>query len=175
VRDKMTKEKKLESTVDSCQCKECVDACKNVPGWFAPGEAENLADNMGISVQELFKKYLRVDFLEKDPSKGIDEDVFVLSPGTTNSAAGEIAPYLPRGTCVFLHNNKCQIHNLGKPIECHEKFHVHVEFGNKRHIEVGLMWNTKESKDKIRKLLGYDPIAPIGTLEEQFIIRFGLS
>lgn len=90
-----------------CTCDKCVKACEHKPGLFLPDEIDPLAQNMGLTRQKLFDQHLAVNCLETP-----DGDVLVLSPkghGTILSVWGP---------CVFLRDNRCNIHNIGKPFEC---------------------------------------------------------
>lgn len=49
-------------TKDSCKCESCQAACRQKPGWFLPGEAERVAEYLGISLEDLFRTKLAVDW-----------------------------------------------------------------------------------------------------------------
>jgi len=97
--------------VPECACSDCVGACEQEPGWFAPGEVAKLAEHLGLTVQETFDKYLVVDWWVASPY------VYVLAPGLVGEPTGTMAPNWPDGRCVFLTEGKCSIHEV-KPTEC---------------------------------------------------------
>lgn len=133
-----------------CSCSLCVKACKQKPGWFAPGEAEKVAEFLHVPLKDLFKKKLMVDWFEAD------QNIFILSPAVTHGSPGTEFPGDPRGRCVFLSkDDKCEIHEV-KPIECRSYLHSH---DTTRHKEVAEMWNNEEGQNQIKSLLGRDPYA----------------
>lgn len=141
-----------------CACNACVKACYNKPGWFKFGELEKVAKHLDITNEELFKKYLAVDWYQ---SYVDNEDIFVISPACKENPVGEMFPYDPRGECVFLiDGSHCSIHAVS-PFECREYVHTDnkSEVGA-RHEETAQSWNTKEGKKQIEKLLGRPPVAP---------------
>ena len=136
-----------------CKCDECRGYCEHKPGWFAPGEAEEAAKLMGMSVEEFFQEYLAVDYWMGD-----DEfpTTFVLSPRTTKMETGGTEfPLTPHGTCVFLKDGLCQIHEA-KPTECAAADHTTTaEEGQKTKKEIVKKWMGRQ-KD-IEELLGRKP------------------
>lgn len=141
-------------TFNECGCKRCQGACRQKPGWFLPGEAENLAELMGVTLKDLFDKYLGIDWWEGAPS------TFVLSPAIRSMSAGGMFPGNPQGVCVFFDQatGKCVAHSEHKPIEC--KIYHHDDKLNKQtptHENVAGAWNTKENQQQIRDLLGEEP------------------
>ncbi len=96
-----------------CACANCAAACQRRPGWFAPGEAEDLAESMGISFAELFATRLAIDAV------GTYEhgELLILMPAIVGVPAGRKLPPEQFGTCTFFDNGLCQIHE-GKPFEC---------------------------------------------------------
>ncbi len=131
----------------TCTCEKCVRCCHVKPGWFKHGEAERLAKNMGISLEDLFNRYLLVDYWEDWD----DDNRYVLSPAVKGVTSGGKFPEDPRGVCVFLtKDGKCEIHELGKPFECREALACEGEFTS--HENVSLSWVKHQSQ--IHKLLG---------------------
>ena len=148
----------------SCDCNTCKDACKIKPGWFKPGEAEKVAEYLGISLQDLFNEYLAVDWYQNEA-----DETFVLSPATNNCQTGGMFPFNPKGRCVFFENEKCKIHSVA-PFECREYYHnqSHKECTD-RHEDVSKEWTNK--KEYMSELLGFEPYA---TEAESFSEMFGL-
>lgn len=145
----------LNDTIE-CSCQDCVSACYKKPGWFLPQEIKPVADFLGITEDQLFQRYLSVDYFGNP-----DEFLFVLSPATENSVSGEVFPLEPGGTCVFLKDNKCSIHSV-KPFEC--KIYDHRKNESEAHLAVAEAWIP--FKDYITKLLGREPVvSATSTLE----------
>lgn len=136
-----------------CQCEDCKGACKHKPGWFKPGEAEVLAKNMGITLQELFDKHLLIDWW----AVAGGEPIFLLSPAVVGEKPGREFPGEPRGKCVFYKRGKCTIHQQGKPYEC--AMLAHDDNSRDNHRAVAMAWNKKKHQKLIRKLLGRKPQA----------------
>lgn len=132
-----------------CNCDICKGACEHKPGWFLPGEAEQVANHLGISLQELFSTKLGVDWWVAEG------DIFVLAPATLEMEAGTEYPAEPRGQCVFYENGLCSIHPV-KPYECRTYFHdENKDTVNKRHKAVAEAWQNKQ--EQIIQLLGREP------------------
>ena len=132
-----------------CTCQHCQSLCKHKPGWFAPGEAEKVADFMGVSLPDFFRDSLAVDWWQGDP------DIFLLSPAVVGGDSGEEFPADPRGVCVFFKEGRCSIHVV-KPRECRLAHHDREEEGGV-HKDTGLLW--KDSQQQIVDLLGREPYA----------------
>lgn len=105
-------------TMESCTCDECKSACNHIPGWFKPSEIFKVAEYLGLTVQELFDKYLGINYYLATDRNQLEKDVFVLTPATTKMEGGDMFPWVGKGTCVFLDENElCSIHPV-KPFEC---------------------------------------------------------
>jgi Fe-S-cluster containining protein len=140
---------------ESCSCQVCSRACKFNPGWFLPGEAEKAASLLGLTLKDFFDKYLGVNWWEKEA--GYDDDVFVLAPALVTMPPGEEYPADPRGVCIFLKENKCQIHDA-KPHECRSYIHSDTKDDvHNRHKFVADEW--LKNQDQIKTLLGRNPSA----------------
>ena len=137
----------------SCTCNDCVNACKQRPGWFMPGEAERAAELLGMDLRELFRTRLAVDWYEGTP------DIFLLAPALVGEQTGTEYPYDPIGRCVFLTaDDRCGIH-AAKPFECAALGH---EDGmdlraNRRAVVTAWAQNQKQIVD----LLGREPQASL--------------
>jgi Fe-S-cluster containining protein len=100
-----------------CSCSKCVRACKEVPGWFAPGEAERAAAHCGIPFEDFAKQFLIKDHAS---NPDVDNAPYVWTPRKSDDGTGDIRPHHRQGTpgtCVFLKNDRCEIHAF-KPYEC---------------------------------------------------------
>lgn len=138
-------------TESNCKCNMCQSACKDKPGWFKPGEAEQVAELLALSMPDFFSKYLLVDYFTGEL------DIFLLSPSVVGADAGEEFPANPRGQCVFYKDGKCSIYSA-RPFECREYFHEqsHDEI-SERHEAVAEAWS--DHQDQIKELLGREPIS----------------
>ena len=131
-----------------CTCEDCKGACRYVPGWFLPGEAECAAKLMGLTLKEFFDQYLGVDWWEGD------EPIFILAPAIVGEAPGSEYPGDPRGTCVFFNSDGlCDIHQA-KPYEC-AMYICNDDNASERHEKVAMAW--KDYQTQIITLLGREP------------------
>ena len=83
------------------------------------------------------------------------EFLYVLSPTTTKTPAGDMFPMDPSGTCTFLKDGKCSIHAV-KPFECQIYDHRKLD-DISYHQDVAKAW--VPFADKIKELLGREPKA----------------
>jgi len=99
-----------------CACHECVSACKRNPGWFAPGQAEEAAQHLGIPFED-FKKNLIIDYWVSHDG----DDIYVYAPRKINvDRDRKVASFsyaFKDSTCIFLKKDRCSIH-IVKPQEC---------------------------------------------------------
>lgn len=103
-----------------CSCKGCVVACKTKPGLFMPQEVQPLADAMGLTFEELVKTRLALEWADTEEG----DRIYALSPATVGIEPGrEFPPNRRFGTCTFLKEDKCEIHDLGKPYMCAASTH----------------------------------------------------
>lgn len=145
----------MSKTRESCHCPDCTAACKHRPGWFKPGEAEELARAEGKTLQELFDDKLAVDWWNGD--RRHPNTVFVLAPATPGHE-GDQYPADPRNQCS-LYDGGCTIHE-NKPFEC--QTYLHDDSKKQvmdRRLEVVEAWDTQEHQQLIRDLLGQEPVA----------------
>jgi hypothetical protein len=142
-----------EGTKESCQCDACRALCRHKPGWFLPGQIEPLAAAMGITVKDLFDRYLAVDWWEENDRLPL---TFLLSPAVKGNPTGEEFPYDATGTCVFYGDDgRCAVHDLGKPHEC--ALALHDEEPCDRHLETARAW--ADHQGAVRDLVGREPVA----------------
>ena len=144
---------------NECDCKRCKSACKQKPGWFKPEQIGPLAKNMGISVRELFDKYLAVDWYGGEVR---DKDIFLLAPALKSRSTEKMYPMDPRGECVFFNKDKCDIYDRGKPFECTEYNHNDsMQQTVERHRKVAFEW--EHQGELIKWLLGRTPCTMLDT------------
>jgi len=146
-----------------CSCKECKSACSNKPGWFSPAQIKPLAKKLGLTVQELFKQHLQIDWWDRYP-----KNVFVLSPRQTRGTGGTMFPANPKGECHWFKNGKCSIHELGKPIECQLLGHSEAEPKISNHERAMKTWDNPKAQQMIRDLYGKEPEAEEYSMFESF-------
>jgi Fe-S-cluster containining protein len=135
-----------KGTKASCRRGDCQSACRNKPGWFAPGEAERAAAFLKLTLRRFFRQYLAVD-------RWVDtEDILLLSPAVRGNPTGSRFPSDPRGQCVFFQeaDGACAIH-LVKPMECRELFHPYREG---LHRDVAQLWDDPKHQCAVTRLLG---------------------
>lgn len=137
-----------KGTKESCQCDKCKAACLRKPGWFLPGEAEKVAKHLKISLEELFKTKLAIDWWKTSPS------IFVLSPAVISGTTGDEFPANPNGACIFFKDGLCEIHPV-KPYECQIMNHD-IPAGDD-HKLIAEAWKAHQSQ--IEDLLGRKPIS----------------
>lgn len=149
--------------MSECKCEVCVNACKRKPGWFMPGEAERVAEFLGMTLDELFQQYLMVDYWFR--GDGGQDSIFILSPAIKGGRPGTEFPYSPYGKCMFLRDDGlCAIHPV-KPHECCEMMHSDShEMSQERHEGIAMAWDAKQHQVQITMLLGRHPETPPMTI-----------
>jgi Fe-S-cluster containining protein len=107
--------------MESCNCNECISACRNDPGRLVPEDMKKLSTLFKVPEEDLIKKYLI-----KVPVSCNGHIIYALSPAKKKghrfiSEPGTIAPdyYISeKGRCIFLDDNGlCTVHEA-KPFEC---------------------------------------------------------
>jgi Fe-S-cluster containining protein len=110
----------VDIKMSSCDCPECVSACKNDPGRLIPEDLPVIANFLNLTVEELI-----ISHLVKIPCKQ-NEEVLSLAPAKIKgkrfiARPGTIAPSYytkEKGRCIFLdETDLCTIHSV-KPFEC---------------------------------------------------------
>ena len=140
-----------------CSCDRCQSACSNKPGWFKPEEILKVAELLNLTEQELFDKYLGVDWWEAGYCGGraVENDIFLLAPAIITMTPGSEYPGDPHGACIFYKEGKCGIHEV-KPFECKSYFHgSRPEEISFTRSEIVRLWETEQVK--IVELLGREP------------------
>lgn len=142
----------------SCECKGCKSACKVKPGWMLPGEAEIIADHLGIPLKELFDRFLLVDYY----LSGKEGHKYLLSPALKNKNTGTMTPSNPMGVCIFFDEitEHCQIHKVA-PYECQRYDHTGTKQDiQDRHKWIAEQWNNEKDHLQLVELLGEEPFLP---------------
>lgn len=158
----------MTCTAASGTCNTCISACTRRPGWFMPGQVEVVADALGISLAELFRTRLIVDYWYADDR--LSPTTFVLGPATVGGARPGTISSLngQRGRCTFLtEDNRCEIHAV-KPFECAQWFcGVREADLPMAHVDVARAWrDDPESQPQIAELLGREPeLPPVSILD----------
>lgn len=121
------------------------DCCRNSPGWFGPGEAEQVAEHLGIEMEELVTQYLVLDNVRLDnlrvevfaPVKVDREGVPIEGPNVRVSRVY----HLMEGACIFYDadGRACRIHTA-RPIECRHYFCQQPESENLSKEAIGRLW-----------------------------------
>lgn len=137
-----------------CICNRCTDACQTRPGWFRPGEAERVADHLGLTLPQLFRQYLGVDWCLDWVRHRV---TFGLAPRITTAEGGTEYPADPHGTCIFFQEGRCAIHAV-KPYECRQMSHADSRLTTStRRRRLALLW--QRSLTQLCQLLGRFPQA----------------
>lgn len=117
--------------------------CKSSPGWFAPGEVEAAAAQLGLEPDVFVRRFLVIDDLEVDGTR-----VFVFAPV---KLARDGRPALPpasrvdalyralRGPCVFYEGEGCAIY-AARPLECQRYVCTQKASENLDHETLARMW-----------------------------------
>ena len=104
----------------SCNCPQCVSACKNDPGRLIPDDLPKLAEFLNFTTEELI-----ISCLVKIPISK-KEGIYALAPAKLKgkrllAKPGTVVPdyYVKEhGTCIFLDDEGlCTVHEV-KPFEC---------------------------------------------------------
>ena len=156
----------MTCTAASGTCPTCRSACKRRPGWFMPGQVENVAEFLGISLTELFRTRLIVDYWYSDHQ--LSPTTFVLSPATVDGSRPGMVSALngQRGRCTFLTDDeRCSIHPH-KPYECSSWYcGATDEEMPLAHVDVARAWrDDPEGQARIAELLGHEPELPPVTI-----------
>lgn len=131
----------METVAEDCQCEDCRGACEYKPGWFMPDQIPKLLEHFkASSVQELVDDHdFAIDYYEAYPN-----DIDILAPNTVKNKGWPRYPENPKGTCVFLQDGKCSIHDV-KPYECREFVHEDSNDDiSDRHRAVAKQWEDSD-------------------------------
>lgn len=136
--------------LNDCSCPTCCHACTQKPGWFLPGEAEKVAEFLGISLRELFDTKLGADWWGR-----YSGDILVLAPAVTRWTPGVLYDEDPKGQCVFYdpESQRCTIHPV-KPFECRTNRHDTPQAEMKAtHKSVAFAWDTPALQQQVISLI----------------------
>jgi Fe-S-cluster containining protein len=138
----------------SCNCQLCKDCCEHKPGWLQFGDEKKISAKLGISVKELFDRFLIIDWIDV-----AGKTIFILSPCATHLKPGSIMPSIPLGICAFLNEKReCTIHEVA-PLECQLTFHdMSDKEAQKNHFDIAYTWDNEEAQSLIRELYGKVPV-----------------
>jgi hypothetical protein len=103
----------------ACQCATCQSACETTPGWFHPDQIAPLADNLGLTEQQLFDQHLAIGHMDK---AGVGP-TYYLTPAAANHPAKSVNERGGGGRCHWFEDGRCKIHEMGKPAECQWSSH----------------------------------------------------
>ncbi len=124
--------------------------CKNSPGWFAPGEAEEAAAALGMTPDAFVRRYLVIDSITLEgervevfaPLKLGRDGAPLLPPGSRADALYQAF----RGPCIFFREAGCQIY-AARPIECRRYLCTQPEALNISHAEIARLWRPGAAED----------------------------
>ncbi len=110
-------------SVTSCDCAACRAACTNSPGWFMPNQIAPLANHLGLSVAELFRKKLAVGVTHMPGGKQVHGIMpHKLRDGKRPGSVWTLVELATPGRCVFFDRGKCTIYKF-RPFECARMMH----------------------------------------------------
>lgn len=132
-----------------CACPTCRHSCTQTPGIFHPDQIAPLAEKLGLSEQELFDRHLSVAFVHIGQFSGVRK-IQYLEPRTVNGgkSAGHRGTH---GRCHWLSSfGLCEIHDMGKPMECRESSHD----PNYKSVwpQILAAWDSPEQQERISNL-----------------------
>ncbi len=109
--------------ISSCACPDCCDACTNSPGWFMPTEITRLAEYLGLSLEETFRKKLAVGVTNM-PGNSLRHGIMPhkLRDGKKPGSLWSLDELSRPGRCVFYDQGRCSIHPV-RPFECARMIH----------------------------------------------------
>lgn len=142
----------------SCTCDKCVSLCSVAPGMFKPGEAERVAEFLGLTLDGLFITQLAVRETAYAPG------VLALTPATIGSERGDLMVET-WGTCVFLtREGRCSIHDV-KPFECREAWcgDGPIAVDDAAYRKVVDAWRPREHQRQLQGLIRRAQKAKAGT------------
>jgi hypothetical protein len=134
-----------------CNCSTCVSMCEQRPCWGTPKEIEAIVDAG-------FGDKLMQDYWEPDGTH--PAHVYMAQPAIVGYE-GTRAPWSPHGTCAFLKNNLCTLHDKGlKPIEgrlaaCANKRPDREPYNKEMHqlrVDIVDEWDTPEGQSVLEKI-----------------------
>ncbi len=109
--------------VTSCDCKDCVAACLNSPGWFMPGGVKALANHMNLDIPTLFQKYLAVGVTAMpDGSQRHGVMPHKMRDGKKPGGVWTLGELAQPGRCIFFDRGRCTVHPV-RPYECARMIH----------------------------------------------------
>lgn len=118
-----------------CTCDKCVGMCKYRPCWGTPAEIKKLID-MGLSER------LMLDWwCAESPDS---ENILIIVPAIIGSE-GLMCTWWPAGTCTFLKDNRCEIHD-NKPVEGCIASHDNKE---DVHRDIAMLWDSGEGEEVV--------------------------
>lgn len=112
-----------------CTYNDCVQACKEHPGWFSPEDARAALD-AGLGERLMLDWWVRTG------------DNIELLSAPVEGHEGQNAPSWPGGRCTFLVHDRCEIHFICKPLECVVSTCGEGDDESHLHHEVAMLWDT---------------------------------
>ncbi len=139
--------------VTSCDCPDCRAACLNSPGWFMPNQIAPLANHLGLSVDELFRKKLAVGVTQMAGGKSIHGIMpHKLRDGKKPGAVWTLLELSGPGRCIFFDRGRCTIYKY-RPFECARMMHDQPQAAVKLRHRIVPYW-TNSALRKYGELAG---------------------
>ena len=109
--------------VSGCDCHACRAACTQSPGWFLPEQIPELAEHLGLSPEEAFRRHLAVGVTEM-PDGSLRHGVMPhkLRDGKRPGSVWTLVELETPGRCIFFDRGLCTIYEV-RPDECARMIH----------------------------------------------------
>ena len=147
---KTTTKTDIIKTAKRIECKDCrrgINMCEQRPCWGTVKDFKKI-------IKAGYAKKLMIDYYNNDKINN-GEDIYFLSGASSGNECSK-ADWNPKGTCIFLENNKCIIHNI-KPtsgaVSC-----CKIDYNLKLTHACLMTWTTTEGKKLIedwKKMVDY--------------------
>ncbi len=145
------------------------EMCETSPGYIHEGEVHEIAEKIGVSLEELKNNFLRQ---VKAYNSTLHKPKHETHEKRLGSVGTEPIQKMPYGKCIFLDKSRPEEHKclLGEKMPLHCKISTNKEFGDKLHA--WYMLNHAVRRDDPRSLREWSiylmthPTIPGGRLEE---------
>jgi len=117
--------------------------CRSNPGWFAPGEAEQAAEVLGLDMASFVNRFLVVDHVDLSVGRveafapvKLGRDGLPAEP--TGSRTSDLYRYAS-GSCVFFDGAGCAIYSA-RPWECRGYACTRLPEENPSRLQLAQLW-----------------------------------
>jgi len=135
-----------EFPVTSCDCEACRAACLNAPGWFTPEQVPRLAEHLGLTLEETFRRFLAVGVTHMpDGSHRMGVLPHKLRDGKKPGGRWTLAEIARPGRCVFYDRGRCTIYPV-RPWECARMMHDRTDHAVRIRHRIVARWTREALK-----------------------------